>query len=90
MRYTPHLTRFYAALGPPLLLSLIEESLADLNVQMKKRPPSTDEEVPWLRVGGYDRRKIRFKGWVIVEKFSYRGSDGSFCVMQRDEARLAI
>lgn len=28
-----------------------------------------------------------FKGWVEVEPFEYRGSDGSFCVMQRDEVR---
>lgn len=41
-----------------------------------------------LRIGGFDKRKVMFKGWVEVEPFEYRGSDGSFCVMQRDEVRV--
>ena len=38
-----------------------------------------------LRVGGFDNRRQLFKGWVDVEHFSYRGAEGSFCVMRRDE-----
>ncbi|TFK38828.1 CAMK/CAMKL/CHK1 protein kinase [Crucibulum laeve] len=86
-RYTPHLTRFYANLGPSLLMSLIHESLEGLNVKCKMAPVREDaKDGPFrLRVGGFDQRKVLFKGWVEVEKFTYRGSEGSFCVMQRDE-----
>jgi serine/threonine-protein kinase Chk1 len=85
-RYTPHLTRFYAALGPALLMPLIQESLEAINVRCKGAPIREDQgpQVLRLRIGGYDRRKVMFKGWVEVERFSYRGSEGSFCVMQRD------
>jgi serine/threonine-protein kinase CHEK1 len=38
-----------------------------------------------LRIGGWDLRKQIFKGWVDVEPFSYRGIEGSFCVMRRDK-----
>ena len=41
-----------------------------------------------LRVGGYDRRKERFKGWVELESFAkpHLGiEEGSFVVMKRDE-----
>ncbi|KAF8148644.1 CAMK/CAMKL/CHK1 protein kinase [Crassisporium funariophilum] len=87
-RYTPHLTRFYAALGPTLLMSLMLESLEAHGVKCKAAPPNIDPrgvETLRLRVGGFDQRKEKFKGWVEVEKFSYRGSEGSFCVMKRDE-----
>lgn len=86
-RYTPHLTRFYAALGPALLMPLIQESLEAINVRCKVAPVHDDQQGPQalrLRIGGFDRRKMVFKGWVEVERFSYRGSEGSFCVMQRD------
>ncbi|KAK0438423.1 kinase-like domain-containing protein [Armillaria borealis] len=83
-RYTPHLTRFYASLGPSLLLTLIQESLEELGVRCKPSPDSSDG-VHRLRIGGRDRRKEIFKGWVLVERFTYRGSEGSFCIMQRDE-----
>ena len=88
-RYTPHLTRFYAALGPSLLLPLIQESLEAINVRCKAAPVCEDQSQKGpqslrLRIGGYDRRKVMFKGWVEVERFVYHGSEGSFCVMQRD------
>jgi serine/threonine-protein kinase Chk1 len=38
-----------------------------------------------LRIGGWDKRKQMFKGWVDVEPFSRYGMEGSFCVMRRDE-----
>ncbi|KAF9492617.1 Pkinase-domain-containing protein [Pleurotus eryngii] len=91
-RYTPHLTRFYASLGPPLLLALIKESLEGLNVKCKDQPPRSVYDAGGgeglqhrLRIGGFDKRKVMFKGWIEVEPFEYHGSDGSFCVMQRDE-----
>jgi hypothetical protein len=86
-RYTPHLTRFYAALGPALLMPLVQESLEAMNVRCKVAPVREDQHGQAslrLRIGGYDRRKVMFKGWVEVERFTYRGSEGSFCVMQRD------
>jgi hypothetical protein len=43
-----------------------------------------------LRVGGFDRRKVMFKGWVDVECFSSRGHEGSFCVMRRDVVRRRL
>ncbi|KAF8060725.1 kinase-like domain-containing protein [Lyophyllum atratum] len=85
-RYTPHLTRFYASLGHTLLMPLIQESLEALNVRCKAAPPVEGPDGPLrLRIGGYDARKMMFKGWVDVEKFTYRGSVGSYCIMQRDE-----
>lgn len=92
-RYTPHLTRFYAALGPALLMPLIQESLEAINVRCKVAPVHDDQQGPQalrLRIGGFDRRKMVFKGWVEVERFSYRGSEGSFCVMQRDVVCLDL
>ncbi|PFH47274.1 hypothetical protein AMATHDRAFT_67963 [Amanita thiersii Skay4041] len=85
-RYTPHLTRFYASIGPSLLMTFIMEGLDTLGVKYKQGTPRQegDSEVLRLRIGGRDRRMVTFKGWVEVEKFSYRNYQGSFCVMQRD------
>lgn len=70
-------------------MSLIQESLEGLNVRCKSAPrDDVPDSVLKLRVGGFDRRKVVFKGWVDVEKFSYRGTEGSFCVMQRDVVRI--
>lgn len=72
-------------------MTMLKESLESLNVKCKTVPRSDDDDethgeggVLRLRIGGYDRRKMPFKGWVEVEKFSSRGTEGSFCVMQRD------
>ena len=68
-------------------MQFIQESLEALNVKCKVGSPREDPDgtVTYrLRIGGYDRRKVMFKGWVDVEAFSYRGHKGSFCVMQRD------
>lgn len=47
---------------------------------------SSENEAPLrVRIGGFDRRKEMFKGWVEVEGFVYHGAEGSFCVMQRDQ-----
>ncbi|KAG6827439.1 hypothetical protein H0H92_011794 [Tricholoma furcatifolium] len=88
-RYTPHLTRFYSSMGYTLLLPLIQESLEALNVKCKlpegqaESGSATKGELK-LRIGGFDARRVMFKGWVVLEPFVYRGSVGSYCVMQRD------
>ena len=72
-------------------MTLIKESLEALHVKCKLAPPSVNDrgmETMRLRVGGHDLRKEMFKGWVEVEKFVYRSSEGSFCVMKRDEVSL--
>ena len=69
-------------------MSLIKESLEILQVKCKQAPSSINDrgmETLRLRVGGHDLRKEMFKGWVEVERFTYRSSEGSFCVMKRDE-----
>ncbi|KIM47281.1 hypothetical protein M413DRAFT_23502 [Hebeloma cylindrosporum] len=87
-RYTPHLTRFYTSLGPSLIITLIKEALENEKVKCKDAPVIKNDrgvELHKLRIGGWDMRKQMFKGWVDVEPFSYRGVEGSFCVMRRDE-----
>jgi len=71
-------------------MKLIHESLLSFNVKCRISDPvsrnagRSDVQLR-LRVGGMDRRKVRFKGWVAVENFGYGGVEGSFVVMQRDE-----
>jgi serine/threonine-protein kinase Chk1 len=72
-------------------MPVVHESLRALNVKCKPVPNSTvsgDRQQLRLRIGGLDRRKVAFKGWVIVESFNYGGRQGSFCVMQRDEVSV--
>lgn len=85
-RYTPNLTRFYTSLGPGIMMELIKESLTALGVKHKDGPTGEDErgEILRLRVGGYDKRRITYKGWVELENFRYAETDGSFCLMTRD------
>ncbi|KAJ2911555.1 hypothetical protein MD484_g8862, partial [Candolleomyces efflorescens] len=55
---------------------------------LDNQPPTPPKVTLRLRVGGYDRRKEKFKGWVELESFSkpHLGYDhGSFVVMKRDE-----
>lgn len=55
---------------------------------VKSKPAAPEDSAPArlrLRVGGYDLRKQMFKGWIEVEPFVYQGTEGSFCVMQRDQ-----
>ena len=87
-RYTPQLTRFYTAIGPGILVDLIKESLDALGVKHKDAPViAGSRAVHRLRVGGYDKRKIMFKGWIELEVFSRMQVSGAFCVMQRDVVR---
>lgn len=71
-------------------MQLIKESLDALSVKHKDGPVAEDErgEVLRLRIGGYDKRRIAFRGWVELEKFSYAETDGSFCLMTRDVVGL--
>ncbi|KAK7047155.1 Chk1 protein kinase [Paramarasmius palmivorus] len=89
VRYTPHLTRFYAKLGPTLLLQIITETLESLNVACKA-PPEQPQGMLKLRIGGYDKRREKFKGWVEIEHFKSRAHEGSFVVMQRDVVSVSI
>lgn len=69
-------------------MRLIHDALQALGVKCKPAEPSPSDSSTLLlrlRVGGFDRRKEMFKGWVEVEDFVYRGQEGSFCVMQRDQ-----
>lgn len=93
-KYNAHLTRFYARLPPAPLLQAIEQSLLTLGVRCK--PPSnlpSPETEEWtnlkrvaMKIGGYDRRKEMFKGYVEVESFSHGFLEGgSLVVMKRDQ-----
>ncbi|KAH7906290.1 kinase-like domain-containing protein [Hygrophoropsis aurantiaca] len=84
-RYTSALTRFYTSLGPSLMFEIIKESLTELEVKYKVAPSSSTTDTWRLRVGGYDNRKMVYKGWIELERFNYGETNGSFCVMQRDE-----
>ncbi|KAJ7148173.1 CAMK/CAMKL/CHK1 protein kinase [Mycena crocata] len=81
-RYTPHLTRFYAALSPEELLPLVHEAIWKLGAN--PRNAVAKGETSRLRIGGLDIRKEIFKGWVEMEPFEYDGWCGSFCVMKKD------
>ncbi|OCH91749.1 Pkinase-domain-containing protein [Obba rivulosa] len=87
-RYTPHLTRFYTAIGPRLLLPLIEEALEALGVQRKpaiEADEKSGDPLLRMRIGGIDKRSLKYKGWIEIDTFCYGDKDGAFVVMQRDE-----
>ena len=94
--YTPQLTRFYASVGPGVLLPLIEEALTDLRVKFKPAEQVKDKSNPdrglvQIRIGGYDQRKLMFKGYVKLENFKRGQYSGTFCVMYRDQvSHLAV
>jgi len=68
-----------------ILIDLVKESLNDLGVKYKDATVvAGSRAVHRLRVGGYDKRKIMFKGWIELEVFSRVQVSGAFCVMQRD------
>lgn len=76
------------------MIQLIHESLLSFNVKCRASDPVTrdtgmsDVQLR-LRIGGMDRRKVRFKGWVTIENFVYGNVQGSFVVMQRDEVSIS-
>jgi serine/threonine-protein kinase Chk1 len=62
-----------------------------LGVKYKDAPiVAGSRAVHRLRVGGYDKRKIMFKGWIELEVFSRMQVSGAFCVMQRDVVRRRV
>ena len=69
-------------------MRLVEQSLNVLGVQCKMGVPTDDGQ--HLRIGGVDARKEVYKGWIHLEKFVHRNSEGSFCVMQRDTVCLLL
>lgn len=69
-------------------MTLVIEALEALGVKCKLKEGAVDDATLRLRVGGFDRRKVMFKGWVELENFRYTGTEGSFCIMQRDDVRL--
>ncbi len=96
-RYSPHLTRFFAALLPRALLALVQAALTEMGVKQNApkelliEDDAEDggegvEEVPMLRmrIGTKDRRKIHMKGHVEIEEMRLVGYTGSFVVFARD------
>lgn len=74
-------------------MQFVQETLEGFEVKCKVGSPKEDPDgtVTYrLRIGGFDRRKMMFKGWVEVEAFSYRSHKGSFCVMQRDVVSVMV
>lgn len=67
-------------------MALICEALTDLKVKYRG-PETTPDGVIRLRVGGLDKRKLQFKGWIELEDFENEGVKGSFCIMLRDQVR---
>ncbi|KAF8514984.1 kinase-like domain-containing protein [Gautieria morchelliformis] len=89
-RYCPHLTRFYTTISPPDLMDHILVALQTLGVKFQVRDAEADErgkEFRKTKIGGYDKRKERFTGYVEIENFSWSGGEyhGSFCVMRREK-----
>ncbi|KAF8528347.1 CAMK CAMKL CHK1 protein kinase [Hysterangium stoloniferum] len=86
-RYCPHLTRFYAAVPPSDLMEHMLNALQDLNVKFQRRDSDENPELRKTKIGGYDKRKERFTGYVEIETFSWDGGEsrGSFCVMRREK-----
>lgn len=84
MKYSPHLTRFFASLPPKNLAPLLIEVLSALGVKYKVKPPAT------VLVGGYDVRKEKFKGRVMLEGFKWKGVECSLVEMAREEVKEVL
>ncbi|KIJ56439.1 hypothetical protein M422DRAFT_23706 [Sphaerobolus stellatus SS14] len=86
-RYCPHLTRFYGTISPADLMDRLLLLLNGFGVKYQPRQHDNDPEGRVVKIGGYDKRKERFTGYVEVENFSWAGGEckGSFCVMRRDK-----
>ena len=79
-RYDPHLTRFYASILPQDLLTFIISAITGFGLKYKMK-----SAVCAARIGGYDRRREVFKGVIEVEPFNWDDSEGSRCVMRREQ-----
>ena len=72
-------------------MPLLEEALQALGAKTKRAPTREGEERTVLRarVGGLDRRRAVYKGWLELEPFAFRGVEGAFCLMLRDKVCCA-
>lgn len=70
-------------------MPLISQVLEDYKVKFRE-PERTPDGITRMRVGGHDKRKLMFKGWIELEDFEYEGKEGSFCVMQRDQVCVPL
>jgi hypothetical protein len=61
----------------------IESALEVQNVRSVQAVNGPNGELR-CRIGGFDHRRVQYKGWVIIEPFA-KADVRSFCVMQRDE-----
>jgi serine/threonine-protein kinase Chk1 len=77
------------AVVPPPEVGADETAYEDLGEDDRER--RRKKEKVRLRIGGYDSRRVVFKGWVEIEYFRRegmgmgRGWEGSFVVFSRDE-----
>ncbi|CAE6441063.1 unnamed protein product [Rhizoctonia solani] len=88
-RYTPTLTRFYAALPPDQFLPVLVTALQGDGVKCAKGEDNSNSDHPGrvsFRIGGLDRRREQFRGTIELEPFRIadRELDGSFVVMNRE------
>jgi len=73
------------------MAEVIQSSLESFKIKCKHCKTLTNErgeDVQKLRIGGLDGRNQILKGWVDVESFHWKGVEGSFCIMKRDEVEL--
>ena len=66
----------------------MQEFFAENGIQCTrpKMIESGQDKGMWkMKVGGYDRRKLIFKGTIEVEPFERTGVEGSFVVMARTQ-----
>ncbi|KAG8712943.1 Chk1 protein kinase [Ceratobasidium sp. 394] len=88
-RYTPSLTRFYAAIPPGDFLPVLVGALQAKGVKCAKGSDEANPDHPGrisFRIGGLDRRKEQFRGTIELEPFRLtdHGLDGSFVIMSRE------
>ncbi len=70
-------------------MPLICEALDTMGVK-HRTPDMTSEGMLRVRIGGYDKRKLMYKGWIELEDFTHDDVVGSFCLMQRDQVRRRV
>lgn len=62
------------------------KSAVEVDPEEDDSEDSKEKELHML-IGGFDNRRLKFKGRVRIEPFCSDGFNGSFCVMQRDSVR---
>ncbi|KIM33560.1 hypothetical protein M408DRAFT_157007 [Serendipita vermifera MAFF 305830] len=79
LRHSPHLTRFFVSLSAAQLFPILLQTLQAIGARTKEKPPTT------IVCGGYDARKMRFKGRISIEEFTWRDRNCCFVEMAREE-----